>query len=628
MFKRISIIVTIIAVLGGGLYAYQVTTKPDKIHNKLSQTFSDLGFDQAALPTPEKTGRTLSYKNINLDPDGFSTIKTLSVAHSPFILSLSDDDAVATIKGMDLTGELGPEGEITIAGLKPPEKMTLTFATLPSTINIEDFSLSLLSENFGGINITGSLQIKTDRDKLKLQGKIDAIQKQVVINARLEGQINQNEFVDARIEIENGKFDLGHIQATRIAGLILASGENFSNIKTVSELQTGALKVYGLPWQNAAITIDAKNGTPGAIISAKSAGFEGMELGLTIPDIFTPEAFIGQLHTDTLKTAFDYFGSQQTLPFDETTLKNLSSLENIAVKFAKKDSIKFQIRDDAQTASLTGIVKLQDSGFNGEIKSSPIPLLKISDTLAGTLQLSGNFEKQDSLSGKIKVKLDNTQLNFGLIQLGDISADLIINDAITLSGPNTENLKCSITEFKLEERCTLSASIKNGLLNITDLKASGPGFDVFVPQADDQKTLFQIRSIELQELLQLFGNPQWNGSGTLDGNAIVEKAEGRPKLKQLSLTNKNNGVLHITDPAFFALLDMEDLEKETMKLALENFHYDLLKITAEGSFPNKVKIKVFGKGKNPILMQGRPFSLDFEITPDFSNIAKEITQDP
>jgi len=214
------------------------------------------------------------------------------------------------------------------------------------------------------------------------------------------------------------------------------------------------------------------------------------------------------------------------------------------------------------------------------------------------------------------------------MKLGDINADLVIDDAVTLSGPATKNLKCSVTEFKLEQNCTLSASIKNGRLNISDLKTSGPGFDVFVPQADQQKTLLQIRSIELQELLQLFGNKQWSGNGTLDGNAIVEKSENTAKIKQLSLTNKGNGVLKITDPAFFALLDMEDLEKETMKLALENFHYDLLEIKAEGRLPNAIKIKVFGKGKNPILMQGQPFSLDFEITPNFSAITKEITKDP
>lgn len=628
MIKRIGIIVTIIVVLVGGLYAYQVTTKPEKIHNNISKTFSHLGFAETALPEPEKAGRTLLYTDINLDEDGFSTIKTLNVSHSPLILSFSDDDATVTIKGLNLTGEIGPEGKITIAGFEPPETLALNFATLPSTINIENFSLSLLSENFGGINVSGSIQISNNGKVLKLQGKLDAVQKQVVINAKLEGQINQNEFVDARIEIENGKFDLGHIQATRIAGLILASGESFSDIKTVSELQTGALKIYGLPWQNAAITIDAKAQTPNATISAKSAGFEGLELGLTIPDIFAPEIFIGQLHADTMKTVFDYFGSQHILPFDETTLKNLSTIENLAVKFAKKGDIKFQIRDDAQTAVLTGIVKMQGEGFNGEIKSSPIPLLKISDTLAGTLQLSGTFEQQDQLSGNAQVKLDNALVNFGFMKLGDINADLVIDDAVTLSGPATKNLKCSVTEFKLEQNCTLSASIKNGRLNISDLKTSGPGFDVFVPQADQQKTLLQIRSIELQELLQLFGNKQWSGNGTLDGNAIVEKSENTAKIKQLSLTNKGNGVLKITDPAFFALLDMEDLEKETMKLALENFHYDLLEIKAEGSLPNAIKIKVFGKGKNPILMQGQPFSLDFEITPNFSAITKEITKDP
>ena len=69
---------------------------------------------------------------------------------------------------------------------------------------------------------------------------------------------------------------------------------------------------------------------------------------------------------------------------------------------------------------------------------------------------------------------------------------------------------------------------------------------------------------------------------------------------------------------------MKDFEKETMKLALENFHYDLLEIKASGALPDDVHISVFGKGKNPYLLQGRSFSLDFKIKPNFAPLIETL----
>ena len=627
MFKRIVVIAGILLVVFGGIYTYQVITKPYRIHRNIEQTFAHLGFKDLVLSEPAEVGRTLIYDNMDLDEDGFSTIDTLTISHSPFIISFSDDDTSATIKGLSLTGEIGQNGAITIAGFSPPDNAGLNFSRLPSVINIEDFDLSLLSEDFGGINVSGSVQVTNEEQTLKIQGKLDAIQKQASINAKIEGQYNQNGFTDLRIEIENGKFDLGHIQGTRIAGLILASGEGLSALRSVTEIQTGALRVYDLPWQNAAITIDTKTETPQAIISAKSAGYEGMELGLTIPNLFEPETFTGQIHTDTLKTALNYFGSQNVLSVEKTSLENLASLKNLSVKFAKKDRVKFQIRDDANTAALTGIIQASENGFAGEVKSTPIPLLKISDTWAGTTQINGTFKKSDAFTGDIKTEFKNAAMPYGFLKLAGISAILNITDIATLTGPATADIPCTVTGFKLDEKCSLNAAIKEGSLVLSDLKIRGPGFDAFIPQADKQKTLLQIRSLSLRETLQLFGKSSWSGQGEMDGNAVIETGQGQAQIKNMSLTNQRNGVLKITDPAFFDLLDMEELEKETMKLALENFHYDLLEIKAEGTLPDKVKISVFGKGKNPLLMQGRPFSLDFELTPDFAPILTELAKE-
>ncbi len=623
MNKRLGLIPLAIFVGIGAYIGFQISQKPQYISAALPPAIAELGFKDVSFPQARTENGALIYSEIALDEDAFSQIGSLTAEYSPFSLSKKLDRV--TLKNLVLTGELSEDGVITIAGFEAPENLNPDFSKLPKTLILEDFRLSLLSEKFGGINISGTSQIQNTGSELKMQGDISALQKQISINAKIEGQYNQNGFVDARIEIENGKFDLGPLKATRIAGLILANGENLSSIRTVSEIQAGAMKFYDTPWQNTAITVDTKGNKPKAIVSAKSAGYEGLELSLTIPDIFSPEEFVGQLHADTLGTAVNFLRSQSYISIDDQTVGTLDTLTNITTKFAKQTDFKFQIKDEANNASITGQFSPTEDGMNGEFISTPIPLVNISKQLAGSLELKGSLtHTDDDISGDVEANLQSVSIPFSFMTLSNINATLKITDLKELNSETKKDIQCDIASFKLKKSCKTSLQIRNGQLIANDLKVDAAGLKIFIPKSTANKTLMQFQEVNIGQLLRLFSDKNWSGSGKLDGSATFITENDKLTLERLTLTNNQAGTLKITDPTFFEMLEMEDLEKETMKFALENFHYDFLEIKAEGQFPDKIKVKVFGKGKNPILMQGRPFSLDFEIQPDFSKILKEI----
>ena len=158
-----------------------------------------------------------------------------------------------------------------------------------------------------------------------------------------------------------------------------------------------------------------------------------------------------------------------------------------------------------------------------------------------------------------------------------------------------------------------------------------PGAKLIFPGTSqgNQKTLLKIDEIEIKPLLDALGFAGWNGSGFLNGTASFNKNEdGALMLEDFQISNEGVGILKIQNEAFFKLIDMEELEKETLKLALENFQYNVLRITASGTYPDEIKISVFASGKNPDLMQGRAFSFGFEITPDLKFLEKKLAANP
>ena len=627
------IAVILFLLTAGSLYIW--LTVPKSIETHIGQVFTQAGFENVVLPEPETRMGQIRYKDIQLDPNGFSNIKSLSLHYS--LLSAAFGNTLDSIKvsGLELTGELQQNNRISLAGWSgKTDAITLQWPIAARTLSFEDSRISLLSEEWGGIALSGEAQLRPSGQNIEFKSRIEGRQRQLSANMQIEGQITQEGFWESRIELEQGKFEVDQIRATRVAGLINISGQGKQASQLIGELQAGGLNILGLPWQNVAITLDGKPNTLRAIISAKSAGTEGLELGITIPDLNNPTRLTGQIHAQNLGIVFDYLNNQNRLPMPREHLSSLDQIASIDMRFRNQNDFIFNIKKEEQNIDLKGkITKTDLKTHSAEFLSLPLPLEEILNhkNARGSAILKGNISREDEkLSGEVLLTLKEASLGKLPLPITIAEGEIKLDDFTTLSGPVTKKKECRITGFKSEATCHVDLQIKNAAPTFSNLNIKGPGFEIYAPQSTnkEQKSLFTIKAVELKPLLDLFNNKNWGGAGLFTGTMALHEKEGALHMNSLYLQSKGVGILKLKDSKLFDLMDMEELEKETMKLALENFHYDLLEIKAEGRFPDQVKISVFGKGKNPYLMQGRQFSIDFEVTPDFTQLATMLFEKP
>ena len=344
--------------------------------------------------------------------------------------------------------------------------------------------------------------------------------------------------------------------------------------------------------------------------------------GLNINDIHTPYVFSGHIHIEKLSQAFDYLNSQNKLPFDREALNTFNNKKALNLHFENKNGLRFNFKNEKENIDIKGnISQKSDETYFGTFGTTP--------TQAQTSNLpniQGQFTyKDEKIDGNASIQLQNTIINLITIPLS-LSGNINVDSLQNLSGPTNKDLQCAIRDLKPKTTCSVNAEIANGELSFSDFKITAPGITVKAPQLTEnvEKTLLNISEIDIKPFLSLFNGKDWKGTGLLSGTLSVQNKNEQIAIHNLHLKNKGVGILQIADEKLFELMEMEELERETMKLALENFHYDLLEIKASGTYPDQIKISVFGKGKNPELMQGRAFSIDFEITPGLSKLIKEI----
>ncbi|MCC6597332.1 MAG: hypothetical protein IT559_00895 [Alphaproteobacteria bacterium] len=351
---------TLCLLLVAGGYFVFTAPDPEKI---LPHVLKNLGFDGVILPAPEQTWTGLTYHSIRLDPDGFSTIEKVHISHG-----LRGTIKSMEIEGLSLTGELLSGLQVNIAGWRKPDPAFLEKLTLPAQIRItfKDAEIALLSHEVGGISLSFDLQIRPGDDGHEFEARLDGAQKQLTYDASVTGVVTPEGIWQAGAEIGQAKFDLGPLKATRISGLINVTGDRFEESEIIGNLQAGGLSLLGLPWQNSAITLDGSFSQPRMITGAKSAGVEGLELGLSFENLRNLSSYNGSLHSDTPGVLLDYLQSNDMLPFVPPALsdpaRQSSSME--AEFQGHKGAIVFKLAPRPETPELFFLIRPVDETLN------------------------------------------------------------------------------------------------------------------------------------------------------------------------------------------------------------------------------------------------------------------------
>ena len=636
MQKHILPILGVTLALGIGIFLAVWLYTPKAITAKLETSIRESGFRHITLPQPEQKFGKLTYSKIALDDDNFSRLNSVEITYGPFSLFSMRPAQKIKINGLDLTGELSENLDITIAGysISPDTNGLEPLTKIAHQIEIENAKLSLLSDKLGGISLSGDIQILPKRAYTDIRGRISAAQKQLSIKTVINGRIHKKGDMTIESEIETAKFDFDDIRATRVAGNLRLDGRHLTTMSLLGELEAGSLNIHNQPWSNASITIDETLTSPRILIAAKSAGVEGLELSMT-KHLNSEETGRMEIHAPDLQSAVSYLGVHNILKLDTATIQNLPNIEDIFVEIDQgTDNPKFALSAQNETVKINGnIIANEDNTKTIEFDSPPFDLEKLLPQSAAkaSIRLSGplTLTSENKIHGAPTLTLKNGQIPYGPLNITVPEAKFKLTSLENLNTSEDQTIPCHIKGLHNEIKCTLNAHIKNAKLAIKNLSLDGPGLDLEVSRAqktNDKTLLFNLENLDIAETARLFGQEQWQGYGKLKGQILTRTDENGITVQNVSIQNDGAGILKITDPKFFNQIEAEDLEKETLKLAFENFHFETLNISGTGAFPDGIKIKMTGRGKNPDLMQGRTFSFDFDLTPNLLPVFSRLSE--
>ena len=340
---------------------------PTLMEARISDLLQAAGFNTPAIPEPQMRLGILRYEGINLDTDGISTIERLDVRYSPLGVFFTKNLKSVHIRGLNLTGEISSAGVVSLSGWNAPGTISEIQNYPLKTLVVEKSQLSLLTEQIGGVSINYDFQARRRKQDVDLQARAQSSQKGLSFVSSARGVLGYDGLWQMEIELEQGKFEIPPVKATRISGMANIYGAPGKQPEIVSEINAGGVTLYGFPWQNAAVTIETRNNAMHMTADMKSIGHDGIELGLNLNNESDKTEISGNLHTEKFSNLVEYLKSRSQQPVDEKIFAPLMKETDVSIDFASEGGwtgsekyINYNIKKNDQKIELKGKIEFKD----------------------------------------------------------------------------------------------------------------------------------------------------------------------------------------------------------------------------------------------------------------------------
>src|SRR5690606_27643886 len=138
---------------------------------------------------------------------------------------------------------------------------------------------------------------------------------------------------------------------------------------------------YGLPWQNAGVTVEGEPGSFKVCLEGKSIGEEGIELGINFDFTAAIENLEGTIHTQSISELFKFLQQHQLVPGDLNAPILLQAIPDLSFSFYQtpalensKKSFAYTVQDNRQILDLKGEIEVnsEEKILNGTLSVSPV----------------------------------------------------------------------------------------------------------------------------------------------------------------------------------------------------------------------------------------------------------------
>ncbi len=562
---------------------------------------------QKPLPAPSaKSFGALEYTNISLDEDAFSTIKEIKLTYSPFTFFFTRTYQSLEINGLRLIGEINENLQPSLAGFS---EITLPPITA-KTLVINDAQITLQDEKYGAITISFESQGIKNAQSLGLQSAANLIHKNLRIQGQGQGAYNAAGWWQHDFEISDATLETPELKVTRAAGSLRLNAASLSDITIEGELRSDGMSIANHPWKNASMTLQGSLANPELFLAAKSVGIDGLELGLTFANLNILDEYSGSLHGENTGGLKDFLTSQTIAPAPQSLLDQIPDNQAADIEFEKQaHGFSARIEKSGQPIELSAHAN-DETALSVVSKPSAFSLYHDN----GPVSIKGVMAITAADNTAMNAEISKTTIAIGNIRFEDI------NGAIGTAIP------CKASSLKIPASCALQMSLLNANPKFEALKLVLAGGNITLNAADisEQKAVLNIKDIDLAALTNALSLQDWQAAGNISGEIHVHRLQGQTQLQKASFKNDNEGVLKISDAAFLALLVANEEEKDLINMALQELRYDSLNIDITKSEAALYRVRISATGKNPALMQGRKFALDFDFETSLETLNEKL----
>lgn len=631
--KRILLLFLLILLIpiSGILWLYLNLEKlaENEIHKALKNTnFQALSYKNIEIGTHK-----IILDSIQLDTSGLNTIKSVSVTYDPFDLFFKKTAQVVNIKGLSLTTLVSDEViSASIPDHASPKINTAfisqSLTSLPfETLILEDFTIDL-GTFYGALRLEGKGEIRKTSDTYKARLVLWGEQKQLSFNMKAQAEIASNGDIQSKIELSEGRFASNDINISRTSGWVDLTTQlkNIFKYKYSGNVTIGGLKFQKYAFSNTSITLEGSNDNHIAIARSNPAGFNDILLTADIQK----DTVAASLYSKKADDLYHWITEKETIPAYFEPLKDtlLSIRLNSIFDLLKQDNTPFSytlsLNENLLSVAGEAIYNKKTNEITSKLDKTIIPLKALHsffpfNPINGDLILDGVIRiNNNEIKGPLRLSIKNGLFKYNDIIANNVNTWMIFDSLYPLvqKGFNDfeiESLNSNLLFQNINAKYHIS---KDWNILVKDLHTSFAGgnlkFDPFsIPRKKHEYTVV-LEQIELANLLELTDVHDVILSGTISGNIPITYTADGVAFHDAVIKSDGNGLIQYTPTQYPSILSGSDHRINTLRLALQNFHYDSLELQATGPISKDMEAHLIAKGKSPLFGE-RPVHINLNL---------------
>lgn len=669
--KRSPILLIILAVLtcvAGGSYAL-FSYIPQKLEQQFTHSFQELGFEKVTYESKSQSRGKITFRNISLDPRSFSEIKSITIRYSVINFFWSGGRASSvTLDGLHLTGELSENFDLIIAGWKQQNDLLGLLTRLPmQTLAIENSTIDLMSEKFGGIKLNYNTQIRNkNKNYIEIVGKTDSTQRKLAFHATFSGSIIDQKKLDLKLDAEQIQLIWDNTHFKRGTATIMVNSPIGGKTNFSIEAGSGSMVWNGLPFGDVRITCEKALDNYNINIDGKAIGVEAIEFTSNINHVEHVTSFETMVYPQTLSNLVDFLLSNNIIPASVNIPQALLDLQQPILSFsnapreAHDDEPTDEQADDNGHKNI-GMVKLlitepslemeghytieNNGDISGSLSTQPVRI-ELSMATEGDndprppksfleLMATANFthaydkDKKPDVNWSFDTQVTSGHLEYGFIKFDEIEGNFTYrNGDKNRNDYETLSFKLPLKSF-IEQTGRIyldfnkSPFIREIALFLYGGKIRTQGFTLEDGTIPNSLRLV-VSDIKISDLLSDAGINGITIVGKIGGMLPLEIVRDKIKVKGGILQSQSPGIVHIPESFSEAIFPGPRLQMQKMRRALENYHYEYFEARFDGDLEGGVMVTLTARGFNPDMPTKDPVDLNFQIETDISTLFSSL----